>query len=53
MKKRSVQDFTIKFDALNADNQKYIIAVQQALMFAQSTGQKVMKKKEKECTKTS
>ena len=31
-----VDDFILKFNQLNDSNQKYIMAVQQALIFAQS-----------------
>lgn len=31
-----IKNFDIKFNELSADNQKYIIAIQQALIFAQS-----------------
>lgn len=31
------KEFDIKFNELNLDNQRYIIAIQQALIFAQST----------------
>lgn len=32
-------DFNAKFNKLNESNQKYIIAIQQALLFAQSFSQ--------------
>lgn len=31
-----IRDFIVKFNELNEDNQKYIIAIQQALTFAQT-----------------
>lgn len=31
----SVNEFTTKFNALNEPNQRYIIAIQQALLYAQ------------------
>ena len=35
MENKAKRDFIIKFDKLNPDNQRYLIAVQQALAFAQ------------------
>lgn len=37
-------DFENKFKKLNADNQRYVIAVQQALLFAQATETTARKK---------
>lgn len=31
------RDFAVKFSKLNESNQKYILAIQQALMFAQTS----------------
>lgn len=39
------KDFDVKFRELNSDNQKYIIAIQQALMFAQSNEKAVQETK--------
>lgn len=42
MKNKSIIDFMVKFSELNEENQKYIMAIQQALAFAQSNpGEKV------------
>ena len=41
MENKSLIDFMVKFNQLNETNQKYIIAIQQALAFAQeSSGDK-------------
>ena len=37
MEHGSLIDFMVKFNELNETNQKYIIAIQQALAFAQKT----------------
>lgn len=36
MKNKTSENFNNKFDKLTSENQKYIIAIQQALIFAQS-----------------
>ncbi|MFV0551248.1 MAG: hypothetical protein ACK5N8_03715 [Alphaproteobacteria bacterium] len=42
---KATRDFVVKFNELNEGNQTYIIAIQQALMFAQ-TSEKAAKGKE-------
>ena len=37
MENKTARDFIVKFNELNPDNQRYIIAIQQALTFAQSS----------------
>ena len=37
MEKKAAKDFMSKFNELNTDNQRYLIAIQQALAFAQSS----------------
>lgn len=37
MENKSLIDFMVKFNQLNETNQKYIIAIQQALAFAQES----------------
>ena len=37
MENPSIADFMVKFSELNETNQKYIMAIQQALAFAQAT----------------
>ena len=44
----AVQDFSAKFEQLNEQNQKYIVAIQQALLYAQETESTEEKKKEVE-----
>lgn len=39
MKKQEKENFFVKFNELNEKNQKYILAIQQALTFAQSQNQ--------------
>jgi len=34
----AVKDFTLKFKKLNKQNQKYILAIEQAMLFAQDSG---------------
>ncbi|MCM1187014.1 MAG: hypothetical protein NC251_06265 [Lachnoclostridium sp.] len=34
----AVKDFTSKFKKLNKQNQKYILAIEQAMLFAQDSG---------------
>lgn len=54
MENKTVEDFIIKFNELNPDNQRYLIAVQQALAFAQSSSLKVEKvAKENKCERSS
>lgn len=45
MENKSLIDFMVKFNQLNETNQKYIIAIQQALAFAQESS------KDGECKK--
>lgn len=45
---RSVKDFTAKFSKLTEVNQKYVMAIQQALIYAQDVERNV---KEKHCEK--
>ncbi|MEG0741513.1 MAG: hypothetical protein RR301_02315 [Clostridia bacterium] len=47
MDNKALREFTVKFAALNANNQKYIVAIQQALMYAQTSSGKVEKTKKK------
>ena len=48
MENKSLIDFMVKFNELNETNQKYIIAIQQALAFAQeSSGEKICEKIER------
>lgn len=42
------KDFYTKFKQLSPDNQRYIIAIQQALMFAQISTEKAKKEKQYE-----
>lgn len=35
MDNKMTRDFAVKFNELNSDNQRYIIAIQQALAYAQ------------------
>lgn len=35
----AVKDFTLKFKKLNAQNQKYILAIEQAMLYAQDSGE--------------
>lgn len=35
MQNETTRDFIVKFNKLNPDNKRYVIAVQQALVFAQ------------------
>lgn len=44
MANNNLKDFSTKFNELNSDNQRYIIAIQQALMFAQNNEQKSQNK---------
>ncbi len=37
MDNKLTRDFAVKFNELNSDNQRYIIAIQQALAYAQSS----------------
>lgn len=37
MDNKMTRDFVAKFNELNSDNQRYIIAIQQALAYAQSS----------------
>ncbi len=37
MENKAVKDFVEKFALLNEENQRYIVAIQQALVFAQSS----------------
>ena len=37
MDNKLTRDFAVKFNELNSDNQSYIIAIQQALAYAQSS----------------
>lgn len=37
MDNKLTRDFAVKFNDLNSDNQRYIIAIQQALAYAQSS----------------
>ena len=48
MENTSLIDFMVKFNQLNEANQKYIIAIQQALAFAQESSEKSGCKKTKE-----
>ncbi|WP_313530717.1 hypothetical protein [Anaerotignum sp.] len=41
MDMKQIRSFTVRFDELNEDNKKYIIAILQALTFAQSTSEKI------------
>ncbi len=34
----AIKDFTLKFKKLNKQNQKYILAIEQAMLFAQDSG---------------
>ncbi|MCM1219310.1 MAG: hypothetical protein NC548_32930 [Lachnospiraceae bacterium] len=34
----AVKDFTMKFKKLNKQNQKYILAIEQAMLYAQDSG---------------
>lgn len=36
----AVNDFTMKFKKLNKQNQKYILAIEQAMLYAQDSGEK-------------
>lgn len=49
-KEKSVKDFADKFGRLTESNQKYIVAIQQALLYAQDAEKDV---KEKQCEKVS
>ena len=49
-KDKSVKDFTEKFGKLTESNKKYIVAIQQALLYAQDAERDV---KEKQCEKVS
>lgn len=35
----AVNDFTMKFKKLNKQNQKYILAIEQAMLYAQDAGE--------------
>lgn len=44
----AIQDFSAKFGQLNEQNQKYIVAIQQALLYAQEAESSEETKKEEE-----
>lgn len=46
MDNKMTRDFAVKFNELNSDNQRYIIAVQQALAYAQSSALEAKKRKQ-------
>ena len=48
MENKSLIDFMVKFNQLNETNQKYIIAIQQALAFAQGASTESTYKEAKE-----
>lgn len=41
------KDFISKFNELTEENQRYVVAVQQALVFAQSTSQQIDQRESK------
>lgn len=41
MEKKKEKDFISKFSELTEENQRYVVAVQQALIFAQSTSERI------------
>jgi hypothetical protein len=47
MENKSLIDFMVKFNQLNETNQKYIIAIQQALAFAQESAKGELCRKSK------
>lgn len=47
----TVNDFNAKFSRLSEQNQKYIIAIQQALLYAQDSENAEKMSKDKKCTK--
>lgn len=54
MENKTRSDFIAKFNKLDPDNQRYLIAVQQALAFAQSSSSDAKKsEKKKRCEKVS
>lgn len=54
MENKTTRDFIVKFNELNPDNQRYLIAVQQALAFAQSSSLEAEKAaKENRCERVS
>ena len=46
----AVNDFNAKFSRLSGQNQKYIMAIQQALLYAQETENAEKLNKDKKCT---
>lgn len=48
MENKSIIEFMVKFSELNEANQKYIMAIQQALAFAQESAEKDTCRKTKE-----
>ena len=46
MDNKLTRDFAVKFNELNSDNQRYIIAIQQALAYAQSSALEAKKAEE-------
>lgn len=47
MDKEDMNDFILKFKKLNKENQKFIIAIQQAMYFAQTSESKLDEKSDK------
>jgi hypothetical protein len=47
MENKSLIDFMVRFNQLNETNQKYIIAIQQALAFAQESAEGELCRKSK------
>ena len=45
--KKNTRDFTIGFEKLNENNKQYILAITQALFFAQETSEKIVAKNKK------
>ena len=52
MENKELKDFIEKFNKLTPNNQKYIIAIQQALTFAQSTVSESVEKEQNCVAKT-
>lgn len=47
MENKLTRDFSVKFNALSSDNKRYIIAIQQALAYAQSSESETEKAEKK------